>query len=609
MIPPSAKVTVTPTRRLPERENSPGKSRSFTESRGPKRKNLHDDDEAEYSPRKATIRKKFPSQRLRDSIVKARPVRDGLHPKLHNKDSPVIMTGVQRGAKLPSISAGQRDNSPILISDGGNESDEPVSPPAAAGQDVRQRSDRDLSPANIENSGRKRVEQIRKPIPTSTSPDYQTLGAPSAKNSQDPPGPPKMSALMGSFRVLHANPFRQMLPVPHADTMAPVETIQEANLYPVSNSDPEAEKIRQVSTTITDASNASCDTQRATSTFSPPRQAGTVKSPGTSDAHPLILNRMVKPQTSTTPTLSPQEQAPISAPFRISDAQRKGRADVSHSPTDSTSNAPKQITMVEAAQANSTTASELAKSDKAHPALTSNWDSPKPDTSESLLQNFHKPSRVLEEAEEPRHLLASSLGSPSEPMELQKLPIVKTPAASSKEDGNIHFSLAIEESVPKLSHQISKVHLPITTGKSVPEPPKEAQSHPPTTSGVDIGYFIIISQNPRPVKQRLDIQSLSGKSVGSLFEEVSHFISKPNIQRIDFKLKLAQADFRSSIKCNDSKAFENMKKDFANDIMADVNDKGNRNFTIWLEPDPIQQDPRVEFCGSSMGEGCPQILI
>jgi hypothetical protein len=357
------------------------------------------------------------------------------------------------------------------------------------------------------------------------------------------------------------------------DTMAPLETIREA------------EKTRQVSTTITDASNGTCDTQRATPTFSPPRQAGKDKSPGTSDARPLILNGMVKPQTSTTPTLNTQEQAPTSEPFQNSDAQRKGRADVSQSPADSKSNAPKQITMVEAVQANGTPASELAESDKGH----SNRDSPNPGTSELLNQCFHNSSPVLEEAEEPRHLPASSLGSPSEPMELQKLPIECTPTASSKEYGNTHLSLAMKTSVP--------------------EPPKEAQSHPPATSGIDIRYFIIMSQIPRPVKQRWDIQSLSGKSVENVFEEVSRFTSKPDIQRIDFKLKLAPADSKSSIKCNDSKAFENMKEDFADDIMADVRDKGNTKFTIWLEPDPIEQDLQVEVRGSSMGKGCPQISI
>ena len=169
---------------------------------------------------------------------------------------------------------------------------------------------------------------------------------------------------------------------------------------------------------------------------------------------------------------------------------------------------------------------------------------------------------------------------------------------------NIAANILDHDSVPS---QTSR-----DTGLATPEP---AQDDPPpqiTDIAIDIRYSIIASRFPRLVKRNWPIRSLSGKTVRNLFEEVAKFTSKPNIQRIVFTLNLSQADSEYTIKKDDQRTFEAMKDDFADDIMADWRENGVTKFSIWLEPDPMEEGNQMST-GASGGpnadEGRPRITI
>ena len=150
------------------------------------------------------------------------------------------------------------------------------------------------------------------------------------------------------------------------------------------------------------------------------------------------------------------------------------------------------------------------------------------------------------------------------------------------------------------------------TGLATQEP---AQDDPPpqiTDIAIDIRYSIIASRIPRLVKRNWPIRSLGGKTVRNLFEEVSKFTSKPDIQRIVFILNLSQADSEYTIQKDDHRTFEAMKGDFADDIMADWKENGIAKFSIWLEPDPTEEGNQANPGASgvlNVDEGRPRITI
>ena len=150
------------------------------------------------------------------------------------------------------------------------------------------------------------------------------------------------------------------------------------------------------------------------------------------------------------------------------------------------------------------------------------------------------------------------------------------------------------------------------TGLATLEP---AQDDPPpqiTDIAIEIRYSIIASRIPRLVKRHWPIRSLSGKTVRTLFEEVSNFTSKPEIQRIVFKLYLSQADSEYTIQKDDHRTFEAMKDEFADDIMADWTQNGTTKFSIWLEPDPAEEGNQMDSVASGVlhvNEGRPRITI
>lgn len=150
------------------------------------------------------------------------------------------------------------------------------------------------------------------------------------------------------------------------------------------------------------------------------------------------------------------------------------------------------------------------------------------------------------------------------------------------------------------------------TGLASPEPAQDDPQPQITDIAIDIRYSIIASRMPRLIKRNWPIKSLCGKTVRNLFEEVSKFTSKPDIQRIVFTLNLSQADSEYTIGKDDHRTFEAMKDDFADDIMADWKENGITKFSIWLEPDPTEEGNQRNPGASgvlSVDEGHPRITI
>ena len=150
------------------------------------------------------------------------------------------------------------------------------------------------------------------------------------------------------------------------------------------------------------------------------------------------------------------------------------------------------------------------------------------------------------------------------------------------------------------------------TGLATPEPAQDDPAPQKTDIAVEIRYSIIASRSPRLIKRHWPIQSLGGKTIETLFEEVSKFTSKPDIQRIVFKLNLSQADSEYIIQKKDDRTFEAMKDDFVDDIMADWKGNGTTKFSIWLEPDPMEEEDNINLGASgvlNVDVGRPRITI
>ena len=150
------------------------------------------------------------------------------------------------------------------------------------------------------------------------------------------------------------------------------------------------------------------------------------------------------------------------------------------------------------------------------------------------------------------------------------------------------------------------------TGLATPEPAQDDPQSQITDTAIDIRYSIIASRVPRLVKRNWPIRSLSGKTVRTLFEEVSKFTSARDIQRIVFTLNLSRADSEYTIQKDDQRTLEVMKDDFADDIMADWRENGITKFSIWLEPDPMEEGNQMNYSASgslNLDEGRPRITI
>ena len=184
-----------------------------------------------------------------------------------------------------------------------------------------------------------------------------------------------------------------------------------------------------------------------------------------------------------------------------------------------------------------------------------------------------------------------------------------TNTATQAADDELDDALDIATNI--LEHDSVRSQTSRCTGLATPEPAQDDPRPQIADIAIDIRYSIIASRIPRLVKRHWPIQSLSGKTVRNLFEEVSKFTSKPNIQCIVFTLNLSQADSEYTIQKDDHRTFETMKDDFADDIMADWRENGITKFSIWLEPDPTEgnrMDPGASGV-HNVDEGRPRITI
>ena len=85
------------------------------------------------------------------------------------------------------------------------------------------------------------------------------------------------------------------------------------------------------------------------------------------------------------------------------------------------------------------------------------------------------------------------------------------------------------------------------TGLATQEPAQDDRPPQITDIAIEIRYSIIASRSSRLIERHWLTRSLGVKTIETLFEEVSKFTSKPEIQRIMFKLNLSQADSEYTI--------------------------------------------------------------
>lgn len=141
---------------------------------------------------------------------------------------------------------------------------------------------------------------------------------------------------------------------------------------------------------------------------------------------------------------------------------------------------------------------------------------------------------------------------------------------------------------------------PILTSQA--EPVSEAKADTNINSKVQVRYTIIISRAPRLVRRRWPIGSLSSKTVETVFEELSAFTFKKNIEQIDFTLETSQGEYTYPIQRGDAENFDEMTHDFSRDITHDIERNGKMNLKIWLEPDPGGEGEVVDSKRESVGE-------
>ena len=231
------------------------------------------------------------------------------------------------------------------------------------------------------------------------------------------------------------------------------------------------------------------------------------------------------------------------------------------------------------------------------------------DRGRQTILNFSPASKAVETRVPSRRSPSMDLydisprGTPSPP---ERNPNTATQAVADEDDDHFNTGANI------LEHGSVRSPTSLDTGLATPEPAQDDPPTPVTDIAIEIRYSIIASRSPRFVKRHWPILSLSGKTVRNLFDEVSKFTSKPDIQRIVFKLNLSQADSEYTIQNDDHRTFEAMKDDFADDIMADWKQNGTTKFSIWLEPDPAEEGHQMDAGPSgvlNVDKGCPRITI
>ena len=231
------------------------------------------------------------------------------------------------------------------------------------------------------------------------------------------------------------------------------------------------------------------------------------------------------------------------------------------------------------------------------------------DRGRQTILNFSPASKAMETRARSRRSPSMDLydisprGTPPPP---EPNPNTATQAVADEYDDALNTGANV------LEHGSVRSPTSLNTGLVTPEPAQDDPAPPITDIAIEIRYSIIASRIPRFVKRHYPILTLSGKTVRELFDEVSLFTSKPDIQRIVFKLILSQADSEYIIQKDDHRMFEAMQEDFADDIMADWRQNGTTKFSIWLEPDPAEERNQMASGASSVlnvDDGRPRITI
>ena len=123
---------------------------------------------------------------------------------------------------------------------------------------------------------------------------------------------------------------------------------------------------------------------------------------------------------------------------------------------------------------------------------------------------------------------------------------------------------------------------------------KPAPKPPSTKSGLDIRYTIIKSRFPKFSRRNWGAGGLAGKTMDSFCDEVAALIGRPVLRSIYFNLTPAKGGWEIEDDAERGKAgdFERVRDDFIKEIRKDKRLRGNTEFTITIEPDPVVQDEK-----------------
>ena len=233
-------------------------------------------------------------------------------------------------------------------------------------------------------------------------------------------------------------------------------------------------------------------------------------------------------------------------------------------------------------------------------------DVSEPESSHSALpRNRHQQGPILLDWSKGKHIMAGNLTTSSAKKphlqeaqhksreEVEYLRTIKTPRNEFQMNGSqtsFNNSMNPANDGVELQPNFTPT-VRASNGKST-TPFNQIGQEPPKKPAVKIRYWIIASRHPRATRIKWTDCSLTGQSIWSVFDQVSARTQKRDIQSIEFTLVTSGSDTRVSIKRDQEDFYEEMKKDFSQDIKHDVR-TGNTNFEIWMEP-----DPSVAFAGA-----------
>ena len=122
---------------------------------------------------------------------------------------------------------------------------------------------------------------------------------------------------------------------------------------------------------------------------------------------------------------------------------------------------------------------------------------------------------------------------------------------------------------------------------------KSQQHHSSSKSVIRVWYSVVVSKHPRHVVKSWPQGSIQNKSLSDVFDEVEVFISRKNVQRIDFRLTTPQEERIFPVSRDDEDQYQRMRRVFSEVLRMGIR-KGNMEFEIWLEPDPEDQEAEAD---------------